>query len=101
MISSIIGIAFDCPNANELADFYVKLSGWEKVISGDEFAAIRHTARNIARFSNGKKLCSPGLAMERWFTAANGSYRFQNRKFARSRKASTRIRCNKGRRPVL
>lgn len=41
MISSIIGIAFDCTNANELADFYVKLTGWEKEISGEEFAAIR------------------------------------------------------------
>lgn len=41
MISSIIGIAFDCSNANELADFYVKLSGWEKEISSDEWAGIR------------------------------------------------------------
>jgi hypothetical protein len=41
MIKSIIGIAFDCPNANELADFYVKLSGWKKEISSDEWAAIR------------------------------------------------------------
>jgi len=41
MISSIIGIAFDCPNADELADFYVKLSGWNKEISGDEWAGIR------------------------------------------------------------
>ncbi len=41
MISSIIGIAFDSPNANELADFYVKLSGWKKEISGDEWAGIR------------------------------------------------------------
>jgi len=41
MIKSIIGIAFDCPNANELADFYVKLSGWEKEISSDEWAGIR------------------------------------------------------------
>lgn len=41
MISSIIGIAFDCPNANELADFYVKLSGWKKEISSDEWAGIR------------------------------------------------------------
>ena len=40
MISSIIGIAFDCPDANELADFYVKLSGWEKEISSDEWAGI-------------------------------------------------------------
>jgi len=41
MIKSIIGIAIDCPNANELADFYVKLSGWEKEISSDEWAGIR------------------------------------------------------------
>lgn len=41
MLSSIIGIAFDCLNANELADFYVKLSGWEKEISSDEWAGIR------------------------------------------------------------
>lgn len=41
MIKSIIGIAFDCPNANKLADFYVKLSGWEKEISSDDWAAIR------------------------------------------------------------
>lgn len=41
MISSVIGIAFDCSNANELADFYVKLLGWDKEIAGDQFAAIR------------------------------------------------------------
>ena len=41
MIKSVIGMAFDCPNANELADFYVKLSGWEKEISSDEWAGIR------------------------------------------------------------
>ena len=41
MIKSIIGIAFDCPNANDLADFYVQLSGWKKEISSDEWAAIR------------------------------------------------------------
>ena len=41
MITSIIGIAFDCSNANALADFCVKISGWEKEISDDEFAALR------------------------------------------------------------
>lgn len=41
MLSSIIGIAFDCPNANALADFYVELSGWKKEIAGDEFSALR------------------------------------------------------------
>lgn len=41
MIDSIIGIAFDCPNANALADFYVNISGWKKEISSDEWAALR------------------------------------------------------------
>jgi hypothetical protein len=41
MIKSIIGVTFDCPNANELADFYVSISGWEKEISSDEWAGIR------------------------------------------------------------
>lgn len=41
MISSIIGIAFDCPNANELADFYMRLTGWKKEISSEEWAALR------------------------------------------------------------
>jgi len=40
MIKSIIGITLDCPNANELADFYVKLSGWKQEISSDEWAGI-------------------------------------------------------------
>ena len=41
IIKSLIGIAFDCPNASELADFYYKLSGWDKEISSDEWAALR------------------------------------------------------------
>ena len=41
MIKSIIGIAFDCLNANELADFYVKLTDWDKEFSSDEWAALR------------------------------------------------------------
>ena len=41
MIRSIIGIAFDCPNANELADFYIKITGWEKELSDDYWAALR------------------------------------------------------------
>jgi len=41
MIKSIIGIAFDCPNANELADFYIKITGWAKELSNDYWAALR------------------------------------------------------------
>ena len=42
MIKSILGVSFDCPNANELADFYMKISGWTKEqLSGDEWAGLR------------------------------------------------------------
>ena len=41
MISSIIGITFDCLDANELADFYVQITGWNKEISSEEWAGIR------------------------------------------------------------
>ena len=41
MIKSIIGITFDCPNANELADFYAMMTDWKKEISSDEWAALR------------------------------------------------------------
>lgn len=41
MIESVLGIAFDCPDANALADFYAALTGWDKEIAGDEFAAVR------------------------------------------------------------
>ncbi len=41
MLKSIIGIAFDCPDANDLADFYHALSGWKKEIVNDAFAALR------------------------------------------------------------
>ena len=41
MIKSIIGITFDCPNANELADFYISITGWKKEISSEEWAGLR------------------------------------------------------------
>ena len=41
MITRILGFAFDCKNANELADFYLKLTGWQKEIASDEWAALR------------------------------------------------------------
>ena len=41
MIKSIIGISFDCLNANELADFYVKMTGWKKELSSGEWAGLR------------------------------------------------------------
>ena len=41
MIHSIIGITFDCSNANELADFYMQITGWSKEISSEAWAGIR------------------------------------------------------------
>ena len=41
MIASMIGIAFDCPDAAALADFYARLTGWKKEIEGEAFAALR------------------------------------------------------------
>lgn len=41
LFDSLGGFAFDCIDANELADFYVSMTGWKKVISSDEWAALR------------------------------------------------------------
>lgn len=46
MISSIIGFAFDCADADALADFYVALLGSEKTLSGGGWAGI-HTQQGI------------------------------------------------------
>ncbi|MDR0332160.1 MAG: VOC family protein [Dysgonamonadaceae bacterium] len=59
MISSIIGITFDCPNSNELADFYVKLSGWKKEISTSEWAALRTPEGVLLVFQTVKNYVPP------------------------------------------
>ncbi len=59
MISSIIGIAFDCPNANELADFYIKMTGWNKEISSDEWAALRTPEGILLVFQTVKNYVPP------------------------------------------
>lgn len=41
MINNICGFAYDCKNADALADFYVTLLGWKKEISGGGWAALR------------------------------------------------------------
>lgn len=41
MIEAIAGFAYDCKNADALADFYVKLLGWEKEFSGSGWAGLR------------------------------------------------------------
>lgn len=46
MEMSIIGFTYDCKNADKLADFYVKLLGWEKILSGGGWAGI-HSPQGI------------------------------------------------------
>ena len=46
MVSSIIGFALDCSDADGLADFYVRLLGWEKTLSGGGWAGI-HSPQGI------------------------------------------------------
>ena len=46
MNMSILGFAYDCKDADALADFYVKLLGWEKTLSGDGWAGI-HSPQGI------------------------------------------------------
>ena len=41
MIKGVCGFAYDCKNADALADFYAALLGWEKEISGEGWAALR------------------------------------------------------------
>ena len=59
MLKSIIGIAFDCLDANELADFYVKLTGWNKEISSDEWAALRTPEGILLVFQTVESYVSP------------------------------------------
>ena len=59
MIKSILGVAFDCLNANDLADFYVKLTGWNKEISSDEWAGLRTPAGMLLVFQTVENYVPP------------------------------------------
>lgn len=50
MIKSIIGFAYDCKDADTFADFYVKLLGWEKTLSGGGWAGIHSPQGLILAF---------------------------------------------------
>ena len=41
MVREIAGIALDCGDADGLAEFYVRLLGWEKILSGGGWAGLR------------------------------------------------------------
>jgi len=59
MIKSIIGIAFDCPCAIELADFYEKITGWKREISSDEWASLRTPEGILLVFQTVENYVSP------------------------------------------
>lgn len=41
MIKNVAGFAYDCKNADALADFYVRLLGWKKEFSAEGWAGLR------------------------------------------------------------
>lgn len=59
MISSILGFAFDCKDADALADFYVKLLGWEKQLSGGGWAGIHSPQGVILAFQTVEEYVPP------------------------------------------
>ena len=59
MIESIVGFAYDCKNADELSDFYVRLLGWEKTLSGEGWAGLRSPQGWILAFQEVKEYIPP------------------------------------------
>lgn len=52
MISTIAGFAYDCRDSNALADFYARLLGWEKVLSGEGWAGLQSPQSWILAFQD-------------------------------------------------
>lgn len=59
MIESIIGFAYDCADAEALADFYVRLLGWEKTLSGGGWAGIHSPQGVILAFQTVENYVPP------------------------------------------
>jgi catechol 2,3-dioxygenase-like lactoylglutathione lyase family enzyme len=59
MISSILGFAYDCKDADALADFYVALLGWEKTLSGGGWAGIHSPQGIILAFQTVEEYTPP------------------------------------------
>lgn len=59
MIKEIAGFAYDCKNADTLADFYVSLLGWEKVLSGNGWAGLRSPQGWILAFQEVEDYVAP------------------------------------------
>ncbi len=59
MVTSILGIALDCRNADALADFYVALLGWKKTLSGDGWAGIHSPSGLVLAFQTVEEYIPP------------------------------------------
>ena len=59
MEMSIIGFAYDCKNADALADFYANLLGWKKTISGGGWAGIHSPQGIIIAFQTVEEYIPP------------------------------------------
>jgi catechol 2,3-dioxygenase-like lactoylglutathione lyase family enzyme len=59
MLASIIGFAFDCKNADTLADFYSNLFGWEKTLSGNGWAGVHSPQGVILAFQTVEEYVPP------------------------------------------
>ncbi|MFQ9703447.1 MAG: VOC family protein [Enterocloster clostridioformis] len=59
MISDIAGFAYDCRNADKLADFYKELLGWKKILSGNGWAGLRSPQGWILAFQEVKEYEPP------------------------------------------
>lgn len=59
MISEIAGFAYDCKDADELADFYVRLLGWEKILAGSGWAGLRSPQGWILAFQQVEEYIPP------------------------------------------
>lgn len=58
-IVNISGIVLDCPNADELADFYQKFLGWEKNFSGNGWAGLTAPNGMVLAFQTIEEFKSP------------------------------------------
>ena len=59
MFKAIVGFAFDCKDADALADFYVKLLDWEKTLTGNGWAGIQSPQGFILAFQTVEEYAAP------------------------------------------
>ena len=59
MEMSIVGFAYDCKDADKLADFYVELLGWKKTLSGGGWAGIHSPQGIILAFQTVEEYMPP------------------------------------------